>query len=311
MAEGCKGKHMLYGMIDIGSNTVRMAIYRIEGAHVEMLMKKKHTVGLAAYLKEGVMQQQGIDKAVEILQEFKAFLLAFNITHVVAFTTAALRNAKNSQAAVGEIERLTGLPIRVITGDEEATYDFIGATHDLSEEAGLLIDIGGASTEIVSYSSGKIEQKISLPIGSLAFRTKYVHGMLPTKEECQAMCEEAEATIRSATACAGVREASIAGIGGTFKGAAALYNALFDEPFENTKMETSRIPEIIQRFDGGHGLNEDMIAILMKTVPDRIHTVIPGLIIAEVLAERFHSKVITYSDSGVREGYIYAEVLAH
>ena len=158
---------MLYGMIDIGSNTVRMAIYRIEGTHVEMLMKKKHTVGLAAYLKDGVMQKQGIDKAVEILKEFRAFLLSFNITHVVAFTTAALRNAKNSAAAVGEIERRTGLPIRVISGDEEATYDFIGATHDLSEDAGLLIDIGGASTEIVSYSSDKIEQKISLPIGLL------------------------------------------------------------------------------------------------------------------------------------------------
>ncbi len=300
---------MLYGMIDIGSNTVRMAIYRIEGTHVEMLMKKKHTVGLAAYLKDGVMQQQGIDKAVEILKEFRAFLLAFNITHVVAFTTAALRNAKNSTAAVGEIERRTGLPIRVITGDEEATYDFIGATHDLSEDAGLLIDIGGASTEIVSYSAGKIEQKISLPIGSLAFRTKYVHGMLPTKAECEAMREEAEATLGAATAFADVREASIAGIGGTFKGAAALYNALYEQPFDNVKMEAARLKALIERFTDEHGINEAMTAMLMKTVPDRIHTVIPGLIIAEVLAARFHCKEITYSDSGVREGYIYSEVL--
>ena len=88
---------MLYGMIDIGSNTVRMAIYFIEGTHVEMLMKKKHTVGLAAYLKDGVMQQQGIDKTVEILTEFKSFLMNFNITHVVAFTTAALRNARTAR----------------------------------------------------------------------------------------------------------------------------------------------------------------------------------------------------------------------
>lgn len=300
---------MLYGMIDIGSNTVRMAIYRIEGTHVEMLMKKKHTVGLAAYLRDGVMQQQGIYKAVEILKEFRAFLLAFNITHVVAFTTAALRNAKNSAAAVGEIERRTGLPIRVITGDEEATYDFIGATHDLNEDAGLLIDIGGASTEIVSYSAGKIEQKISLPIGSLAFRTKYVHGMLPTKAECEAMREEAEATLGAATAFADVREASIAGIGGTFKGATALYNALYEKPIDNVKMEAARLKALIERFTDEHGINEAITAMLMKTVPDRIHTVIPGLIIAEVLAARFHCKEITYSDSGVREGYIYSEVL--
>lgn len=87
---------MLYGIIDIGSNTIRMAIYLIEGSHIEMLMKKKHTVGLAAYLKGGVMQQQGIDKAVEILNEFQDFLRSFQITQVITFTTAALRNAKNS-----------------------------------------------------------------------------------------------------------------------------------------------------------------------------------------------------------------------
>ena len=133
--------------------------------------------------------------------------------------------------------------------------------------------------------------------------------MLPTHAECEAMREEAEATIGSATAFSDVREASIAGIGGTFKGAAVLYNALYAMPVENVKMETRRLSEVIARFSSDHGINEDMTAMLMKTVPDRIHTVIPGLIIAEVLAERFHSKEITYSDSGVREGYIYSEIL--
>ena len=133
--------------------------------------------------------------------------------------------------------------------------------------------------------------------------------MLPTKAECEAMREEAEATLRAATAFADVREASIAGIGGTFKGATALYNALYEKPIDNVKMEAARLEALIERFTDEHGINEAMTAMLMKTVPDRIHTVIPGLIIAEVLAARFHCKEITYSDSGVREGYIYSEVL--
>ena len=74
-------------------------------------------------------------------------------------------------------------------------------------------------------------------------------------------------------------------------------------------MEAARLKALIERFTDEHGINEAMTAMLMKTVPDRIHTVIPGLIIAEVLAARFHCKEITYSDSGVREGYIYLEVL--
>ena len=65
---------MLYGIIDIGSNTIRMAIYLIEGDRIEFLMKQKHTVGLAAYVHDGVMAPEGIEKAIEVLQEFKSFL---------------------------------------------------------------------------------------------------------------------------------------------------------------------------------------------------------------------------------------------
>ena len=57
---------MLYAMIDVGSNTIRMAVYDIDGDRVEMLMKKKHPVGLASYVRDGVMQRQGIDKVVDI-----------------------------------------------------------------------------------------------------------------------------------------------------------------------------------------------------------------------------------------------------
>ena len=172
---------MLYGIIDIGSNTIRMAIYLIEGDRVEFLMKQKHRVGLAAYVRDGVMSPEGIAKAVEVLQEFKGFLYSFNITEVHAFTTAALRNCKNSEAAVGIIEHAVGLPIRIISGDEEATFDFVGALHGIPAEDGLLVDIGGGSTEIVSYKSKEICNKVSLPIGSLLFHSKYV------KASCQAL----------------------------------------------------------------------------------------------------------------------------
>lgn len=300
---------MLQGIIDIGSNTVRMAIYLIEGSHMEMLMKKKHTVGLAGYLKDGVMQQEGIDKAVEVLEEFQAFLASFHITEVTAFTTAALRNAKNSKEAVGEIEARTGLSIRVITGDEEATFDFIGATHNLQMDSGMLVDIGGGSTEIVMYRDREIQHKTSLPIGSLAFRTKYVKDILPSMTECMKMQSEAEEALRAAADFAAVKEASLAGIGGTFKGASALYNVMFNQPASNNRMDTKRLRTMIGTFLRDNEMTQEMAIMLMRTVPDRIYTVIPGLIIADVLARRFQSKSITYSDSGVREGFIYDQII--
>ena len=70
---------MLYAVIDIGSTTMRMAIYQISPDKLELVHKHKYTVGLAAYVQDGFMTLAGIDKACEILSKFQAFLTSFNI----------------------------------------------------------------------------------------------------------------------------------------------------------------------------------------------------------------------------------------
>ena len=315
---------MLHGIIDIGSSTVRMAVYDIRGGDIEMLLKKKHVVGLAAYVKDGVMTQAGIDKAVEILAEFTGFLKCFHITRVAAFTTAALRNAKNSKEAVAEIERRTGLAIRVITGDEEATFDFIGATHAFGHQDGLLVDIGGGSTELVAFARGKIMQKVSLPLGATDFHARFSDDVLPTLAECRRMEEEAgrvladidryvtdakKTALGSAVSFNTLRADALAGIGGTFKSGLALYNAVYDMPMENLTIDARALPELIRRFTSDRDLPQDDVILLMRAVPDRLPTILPGLTIAHVVCQHFGATRITYSDSGVREGYIYSEII--
>ena len=315
---------MLHGIIDIGSSTVRMAVYDIRGGDIEMLLKKKHVVGLAAYVKDGAMTQAGIDKAVEILAEFTGFLKCFHISRVAAFTTAALRNAKNSKEAVAEIERRTGLAIRVITGDEEATFDFIGATHAFGHQDGLLVDIGGGSTELVAFARGKIMQKVSLPLGATDFHARFSDDVLPTLAECRRMEEEAgrvladidryvtdakKTALGSAVSFNTLRADALAGIGGTFKSGLALYNAVYDMPMENLTIDARALPELIRRFTSDRDLPQDDVILLMRAVPDRLPTILPGLTIAHVVCQHFGATRITYSDSGVREGYIYSEII--
>lgn len=303
---------MLYAMIDVGSNTIRMAIYEIDGDRVEMHMKRKHAVGLASYVKENVMQRTGIDKVVEIIGEYKNFLDELGIDRVTAFTTAALRNSRNGKEAIMEVSYRTGVHIDLMSGDDEATFDFIGATHDLPDDRGLLIDIGGASTEIVYFENREIKTKVSLPIGSLSFHTRYTGShILPSASECEEMYAEAEATVGAVQELQAVFHAQICGIGGTFKGATALYNAMYGMPRKNKSMEVRRIRDILKRFRRDRELIVPDKILLMRTVPERIHTFMPGLIIADVLAKRFDSQTIVYSDSGVREGYIYSKILGN
>ena len=332
---------MLHGIIDIGSSTVRMAVYDIRGGDIDMLLKKKHVVGLAAYVKDGVMTQAGIDKAVEILEEFTGFLHCFRITRVAAFTTAALRNAKNSREAVAEIERRTGLTIRVITGDEEATFDFIGATHAFGHKDGLLVDIGGGSTELVAFADGAITQKVSLPLGATDFHARFSDDVLPTLAECRRMEEEAARILADVdhyvtgdanretlsvslpldsspkggagktrdVSFANLQMDALAGIGGTFKSGIALFNAVYDLPEGNLTIDARELPALIRRFTSDRDLPQDDVIRLMRAVPDRLPTILPGLTIANVIAKHFGATRITYSDSGVREGYIYSEII--
>ena len=100
-------------------------------------------------------------------------------------STASLRNISNSQAAVSEIEDRTGLAINLLSGAQEAEYDFVGAARTIDLKSGLLVDIGGGSTELVMYNNMQIQNSISLPIGSLSMYTKFVKHLFPNKKRTQ------------------------------------------------------------------------------------------------------------------------------
>lgn len=299
---------MLHAIIDIGSNTIRMAVYRIEGRTFEFLMKRKHAVGLAGYLEDGALVRAGIEKTVKILRGFRSLIETFDIRHVHAFATAALRTASNSRAATEEITRRTGVAVRIISGDEEAAYDFIGATASIAHADGVMVDIGGGSTEIISYENHAMQGRWSLPLGSLAMTKAHVAGLLPAPKECTAIRGAVEAILDGVPAVRQLRAAHMVGMGGVLSSASRMYAMLYPEEPPRL-LQTARFPSMIEMFGSSQSLSEERTAVLLRAAPDRLHTIIPGMIIAHTLAESFAAQDILYSDSGVREGYIWKEII--
>ena len=104
----------------------------------------------------------------------------------------------------------------------------------------------------------------------------------------------------------------ICGVGGTLRAASRLNNELFDLAPDNLEINAANIKKIIKLLENDEEdelLSIDTLEILLKVVPDRVRTVLPGLIILHTLIKYFSIKTIQISCTGVREGYLYDHVL--
>ena len=178
---------MTYGVIDVGSNTIRLCIYDVEDGRIIPLFSTKNTAGLIDYVNDGELSKKGIRKACAVLEGYKETGKKVGIDHLFVFATASLRNISNSREAVKKIQDTTGLTIDVLSGEEEARLDFQGASFEKKMELGIMVDIGGGSTEIVSFEDGNIKDAVSLEIGSLYMYKNYVSGLFPDKGERKAI----------------------------------------------------------------------------------------------------------------------------
>ncbi|MEL4105795.1 phosphatase [Oscillospiraceae bacterium WX1] len=295
---------MLYGIIDLGSNTIRLSIFTYEQGEAKLLLNKKVMAGLVSYVEDQKLSSAGIAKACAVLNTYKALLTSFQINSCHVFATASLRNIANTDEAIKAIADGTGLHVDVLTGEDEARLGFLGASRVIDSEDGLLIDIGGASTELLVFKIKAIVQAVSMPIGSLNLYLKYVADFQPTKKELaeikNAVLSELEKTGISGT----VRE--MFAVGGTAETACKLYDDFYDLPISNVIMETPKFNALLQAYKDNGG---DFSRRILQVEPERFHTIIPGMVVLNAIAKNFKGDSITISKCGIPEGYLYDRIL--
>lgn len=297
-----------YGVIDIGSNTIRLVIYKWEGGAFSALLNKKESAGLANYVEEdGFLSRDGIRRAEQVLEEFREILDHVPVEQTYVFATASLRNIRNTELVVERLQESSGFAVEVISGEEEAAYDFRGALQATDLRRGLLVDVGGGSTEFVLFEERKQRSAHSIGIGSLNLYTKYVDGVLPGKKELRAIntrvrelleaCLEEERQAQPQVVCA---------VGGSARAAGKLVWAM-----DETLVEPDGgfpIKALKQLLDLAAEDRGRFVKLVLRTAPERIHTIIPGMTVLYRAARYCGAKRILPSPYGVREGYLCARL---
>ena len=151
---------MKYGVIDIGSNSVRLLM----ASGGKTLYKDLNTTRLGEGLAlSGVLSAAAMYRTAFAVRDFKERALREGASDVFAFATAAVRAAQNGFAFVQLVKETAGLVVDVISGEEEAAIGLEGAIGGASD--GGIIDVGGGSTELTLCVGGSVARATSVDVG--------------------------------------------------------------------------------------------------------------------------------------------------
>ncbi len=295
---------MKQAIIDIGSNSIRLTLYETEGQNFKILFREKIMAGLAGYVEDGKLSAEGIECACAGLLTFRSILQTLEIDHIGIFATASLRNISNTNQALSIIRAATGYCVEVLSGEEEALLGYVGAMQELHLSSGAFLDIGGASTEIVTFDCGKPVDYASYPIGSLNLYRRCVKKILPGEGSLKRLRQEISHTIdisKDVSACP-----LMVGVGGTARAVFKLvrhYSGISDECHSITVEQLNDLSVFLC------SEKKDASDLILRLEPERIHTLIPGLLILQHAVHLFRAQQLVVSKYGVREGYLCQKIL--
>jgi exopolyphosphatase/guanosine-5'-triphosphate,3'-diphosphate pyrophosphatase len=161
--------------IDIGSNAARLLITEVEENERGLpqfnklnLVRVPLRLGFDVF-ETGDIPKTKINKVVETIKAYKHLLSIYEVKYLKACATSAMRDARNSEDIIRKVKMETGIEIRVISGDEEASFIYENhiAENMAKDHSYLYIDVGGGSTELTFFNAGKLVFKESFNIGTI------------------------------------------------------------------------------------------------------------------------------------------------
>jgi exopolyphosphatase / guanosine-5'-triphosphate,3'-diphosphate pyrophosphatase len=303
---------MRVGAIDIGSNSVRLLIADVtqaDGGKEDLRVVVR--AGEACRLGRGLAASGRIDdeiaaRAAAITFEFVQRGRSLSASHLLIGATAALRDATNGAEVAAAISARCGIPVRILSGDDEARLVYKSVVHGLGiatrGQACVVFDLGGGSTEVVSGVGLQPGRWASLPFGAVSLTDRFLHTDPPGPNEIAALRAAVRADLMQHCAYMPERVPLLAGVGGTVTVLAATDRGI--QAYDPNLLEGWSIPP--QRLTG-------MIERLV-TLPrhargswpvmgeGRADIVAAGALVVEELVGRFPSGGLVCSTQGLRFG---------
>ena len=284
-------------VIDIGSNSVRMVLYRLEGRAIWTVFNEKVLAGLGRDLPAtGRLSPEGVEMAMTTLRRFAAVLEGVRPAYTFVAATAAVREAEDGAEFCDRVAATTGLRVRVLSGEEEAKYAALGVLAGEPRSTGVAADMGGSSLELIKIGDGAAAPGVTLPLGpfSLADPKGFDAGRLRAT-----IAERLQPATKRFSADA------LHAVGGGWRSLAQLHMEMSDYPLRivhQYAMSADDARDVARLVAQQSRASLDRLPGVSKR---RAETLPYAALVLEGLIEGLGLKTVTFSAWGLREGLLY------
>jgi exopolyphosphatase/guanosine-5'-triphosphate,3'-diphosphate pyrophosphatase len=283
-------------VIDLGSNSVRLVVYRLEGRSIWTIFNEKALAGLGRDLPtSGRLSPDGVETAMAALRRFRALLDGWAAEDVYTAATAAVRDAVDGPEFLARVRAETGLAVRILTGDEEARYAALGVLAGQPDAQGVVGDLGGSSLELIRLTGGEPGDGATLPLGPFALGAPRPLDIDKTRKAVQAVLAPVSGRYVAPRLHA---------VGGAWRNLALLHMELSDYPlhvahqYEMSRSEALDLARFVSR------QSKQSLAGVEGLSKKRFDTLPYSALVLEQLIERLEVQRVVVSAYGLREGLL-------
>ena len=306
-----------YASLDVGSNTVRLLIAeRMAGGGIRPLRGERSITRLGGnFSTEGNLDESAMGRTLETLSAFADLLRREGLENIFAVATGVLREAKNGKAFIERVFKRTGLSLRLVSGEEEATLMLKGVLGSLKDQTPtqIVADVGGWSTEVLWVEGHKPKKTQSVQLGTVALAERFLREDPPQPRELEflerftgeVLKEMREGFEREGLAVEDLHS-QLVGTAGSITTLAAIDQELlvYDPPKINGyRISRPALEEIYLRLRALPIKERRNVPGLEKGREDLI---VAGAVVVLQLLEVFGLKGLVVSDSGLLEGVLLA-----
>ncbi len=292
-----------YGVIDIGSNTIRGVVYQTDEYKAIKVEDKLVRSYIMRETVAGKLTENGISRLVVVLNKLKYVLKKSGCKQIDCFATSAMRDLENIESVKEFVSEATDIKINVLSGEEEARCDFVAMRSNIPEHSAIGLDLGGGSGQLVQFEYNRLLFSESYRIGTGRINDKLVSGVIPTREERKKIEFYVKNELSDAKNIFGTRYLYV--MGGSAKAALKLNNRLNNFSDNSNFLSVEKMEKLCNSIDAEP---QRMYELFYDIVKNRADTVVTGIVILKTICKLLEVEGAYVLPCSVRDGY-FAETM--